>query len=222
MKNIFTIATLAVCFLPAQVMASIPETSASWAEWDGTSGGFVQNGHVIEVTYTGQTDGTIINSGFIFNAVPSSFTSSSVTNTPGDNGTIKITGGNDSFGHFHFSQAVINPIIALWSVGRDGSPVSFVFDSANFEILSQGAGNWGGGSLIKSGATVTGYEGNGLVQFIGSYTDINFSLPDYENYYGATVGALMQEIVSVPLPSAFWLLGSGLMGLVAMGRRPAQ
>lgn len=203
MKNIHAVIAIAALSLPFQTMAS---NTANWTNWTGTTtGSFVQNGNIIDVSYSGDEHGNSHDAA-IFDQVPNSFTSGTVTNTPSSNGTIVMYGGGNSDGNFHFSQAVVNPLLALWSVGQAGKAVSFVFDTDQFNILSQGGGHWGGGSLTQSGNSVTGYEGNGLIQFYGTYTDIHFSLPNYEYYYGATVGAP----AAVPVPAALPLMASGL------------
>ncbi|SFO08455.1 PEP-CTERM protein-sorting domain-containing protein [Nitrosospira briensis] len=192
--------------------------TASWTKWEGTpgtpTGTFVQNNNTIEVTYTGQFF-SIDNDARIFDSVPTSFTGSAVTNTPGNSGSIRMTGGDEEVNNFHFSQAVIDPLIAIWSVGRPSAPVTFNFDSP-FTILSQGGGYWGGGSLTQSGNSLTGLEGNGLLQLKGTYTDISFTTPDYEYYYGITVGGL---ISAVPEPQTYAMFLSGLGFMCYMARR---
>lgn len=210
-----------------------PLDTASWTHWTSSPGGiggdFIQGSHSIDVTYTGNASGVDYGA-HIYN-VPSSFTNAEVTNTPGTNGTLIMTGGTDDIHNFHFSQAVIDPIIDLFSVGQRGVPVTFNFlNDATFSILSQGAGNWGGGLLTQSGSSVTGLEGNGLLQFHGTYTDISFITPDYEFYYGATVGAIqavsdsisqdasVNAINAVPEPATYMLI-LGSLGLMVWTTR---
>lgn len=219
MKIIRALLAIAAIILPLQAMAS----NASWTNWTaegGQEGTLVQDGNEIDVTYdgdiiwndTGYGDGT---SSFHDIFAGASFTDGFYEAPPLANGTIAMQGGNGgSFGVFTFSEAVVNPLLALWSVGQSGLSVRFVFDTENFAILSQGAGAWGGGSLVKNENVVTGFEGNGLIQFFGTFNEIAFELPDNEYYFGATVGA--PSILPVPLPAGLPLMMTGL-GLLGFG-----
>jgi hypothetical protein len=107
-------------------------------------------------------------------------------------------------------------------VGQAGVPVSFNFlNNVTFSILSEGAGNWGGGCLLRTALRLRGWEGNGLLKFHGTFTDILFTTPDYEFYYGATVGALADMAVppiAIPELGTFALILTGL-GMVGWTRR---
>lgn len=219
MKKIIAFVAVSAIALPLHAMAG----TASWTNWSTTTpttGTLTQNSTPVTVTYTGSTFSTDY-SADIYD-VPVSFTTPAISNTPETNGTILMRGGtmqdnNISWGNFHFSTPVTNPVIDLISVGQIDEPVSFVFNTSNFSILKSGPGHWGdtNSSLTQSGNTVIGEEGNGLLQFVGVFSDIYFTLPDYEDYYGATVGAP----TATPIPAAIWLFGSALAGLVGVSRR---
>lgn len=198
--------------------AAMADDTASWAVWSGANATFTQNGSPVNVTYTGQWNSIDTNASY-FNTVPASFTSPEVTNTPGSNGAIHMIGGTSEVNNLHFSQPVVDPLIAVYSVGRVSTPVTFNFqDDPSFVIASQGAGYWGGGALTQSGDSVTGREGNGLLQFTGTYTDISFTTPNSESYYGFTVGAIA-TVVPEPETYAMLLAGLGLMGFIARRRK---
>lgn len=223
LKKILAVGAALALATPLPVLAA---GTASWTLWNPSpttpfTGTFVQNSNTITVTYTGDIGGPP--PGLDFNSyiydVPSSFTNAVVTNTPGSNGTVDLNGGTSTVDTFTFSRPVINPLIDLFSVGQAGVPVQIQFlGNPTFSIGASGAGNWGGGTLTQSGSTVTGVEGNGLLQFQGTFSSISFVAPNFEYYYGATVGGLT---TAVPEPEtyAMMLFGLGVMGVVARRRR---
>ncbi len=219
MKKLAEASLVAALVVPMSAMA-VP--TVNWTLWsDSSSGTTMQNAVAINVSYTGDTVGMSTDPAY-YN-VPSSFTSAEVPNTPGSNGTIVMVGGASTINVFHFDTPVVNPYMAMFSVGQGGVPVSFNFqDGLTYTLLSQGAGNWGGGSLSPaSGSSIVGYEGNGVIKFTGTFTDIRFTTPNYENYYGATIG--VSEVAAVPEPSSYAMLaaGLGLLGWTARRRQLA-
>lgn len=221
MKKILALGLAASLASPLSASAGI----VNWTNWSGWSGAPTgttsQNGNNIFVTYTGETLG--VDYGAYIYDVPSSFTNAEVENTPGANGTLDLSGGNATINTFHFSSPVINPYLDLFSVGQWGVPVRFNFlNNATPEILVQGTGHWGGGLLQPNGVdSVIGYEGNGLLKFTGTFTDISFITPDYEYYYGATVG-VADRATSVPESNSWVLLLIGLGAVALIARRRSQ
>ena len=53
-----------------------------------------------------------------------------------------------------------------------------------------------------AGTAIDGSEGNGLVQFIGTYSSLTFTTPNYEGYYSLTVGedATLTDNPNPPTP----------------------
>ncbi len=219
MKNLLSLGVAAALLVPAIAMADTTPT-VSWTNWNSnTTGTVTQNATNVTVTYTGTNLG-VTHDASIYD-VPSSFLSAEVNTTPGTNGTVQMAGGTGStVNTFHFSAPVVNPYIAVFSVGQGGVPVSFNFDQ-NFTLLSQGAGHWAGGTLVASGNSLVGREGNGVIKFTGTFTDITFTTPNYEWYYGATIGVAAVGAVPEPGTYAMLLAGLGLMGAIARRRKQA-
>ena len=54
---------------------------------------------------------------------------------------------------------------------------------------------------------VSGFEGNGSVAFLGKFSSISFTTPEYESWYAFTVGS------AVPEPSTWAMMMLGFAGL---------
>lgn len=213
-KNV--LASAAMLLASAIAAPAFAADTVSWANWSTLASGTMQQGsNTITVSYNGENLG-IDHNAYIYD-VPSSFTNAQVTNTPGTNGTILMSGGGTRVNTFHFSQAVTNPYIDVFSVGQNGVPVAFNFlNGASFSILAQGGGHWAGGSLTQtSPSSFVGREGNGLLQFNGTFTDISFTTPNSEYYYGATIGIA----AAVPEPETYAMMLAGLGALAFAARR---
>jgi hypothetical protein len=214
MKKLLALSLVASLMLPLSASAGL----VNWTSWsDSSTGTSSQNGNNITVTYTGEVFDVSYDPS-IFDDVPTSFTNAEVSNTPGSNGTLLMQGGGSQIlNKFIFSSAVIDPYINLFSVGQWSVPVEFNFTNATPEILAQGAGHWGGGLLQQSGNIITGYEGNGLLKFTGTFTEISFYTPLYEYYYGGTVG--LADKVNVPEPTTLSLMLIAAAAFFARRRR---
>jgi hypothetical protein len=116
---------------------------------------------------------------------------------------------------------------AIWSLGAPGNTASFDFSSKSgqpFNILGGGpSAEFGGSAITSTGSVVHGSEGNGLVQFMGSFDSISFTTPNFENYYAFTVGydATLTGGGTpgpVPEPATLSLFGLGLAAIPLVRR----
>lgn len=195
--------------------SSLLAAPVDWNYWSSSSTGFIFTaGPTINVTYSSAdyhdviygipswnptstwADGTILSNGLTQN-----------------NNVMQIFGGTSTVNTLSFSQPVIDPVLAIWSLGSvvQGS-ASFVFTGLNpINIVGGPSAEYGGSPLTLTGVTVSGIEGNGSIQFLGTYSSISWTNPQFEDYYGFNVGILgvIPEPGSLLLAS---LLGAWLLG----------
>jgi hypothetical protein len=219
MKNLLLGVALAVLG-----SATTANASVVWTDWvsgtiSSTSGTATGTMGGVGVNYTGEND--CLNC-FVSNWSPATtWQGGPVTNAPPGNSSIQLMGGGVVKDTLTFSSPVLNPVLAIVSLGQGGINASFIFDpTLSFTVLGGGPSSaWGGVPLSPSGNAVFGREGNGLVMFNGSISSISWTNPTFENYYGFTVG----EVGAVPEPStwAMMLLGFASVGFLAYRRRTA-
>jgi hypothetical protein len=203
----------------------------SWVTWTaGTPGGTTGTaagtiaGLGVSVSYAGEFD--FFDGGLDWLPV-ASFTGGNVDNAPPSgpavaNDGIAITGGpGTGTNTITFGMPVENPVLAIWSLGQPGTTAQFVF-SAPFSIQGGGPNSEFGGASIFTGGTcpasaVCGIEGNGVIQFAGTFTSISWTNPVFESYYVFTVGVPGGQ--AVPEPATLLLLGTGLAAALRRRRR---
>jgi hypothetical protein len=197
-----------------------PLTWTDWTAADSSSAKGTLGG--IDVTFTGAIDPAAqTNGGTNYWAVNSQiYTPTGVENPPPDSDIIRLTGGaNSGVQTLTFSAPVVNPLLAIMSLGRTNVETLYSFDSP-FDVLRSGAGYFGGGVLQElAGNVLSGKEGHGLIQFSGTFSSISWRSTE-EYWHGFQVGYVdADQTAPVPVPAAGFLLVGALGGLGLAARR---
>jgi len=195
----------------------VASAQADWIDWQSTSAGsLTDNGTTFGVSMTGNPY-YLIDGDYYYNNASTGGTSATGTYAglaPSD--VIQVVG--TGIFTLTFEQEVVNPYMALVSVGQPNYTVTYEFEDA-FDVISAGANYWGYGGYSVNGTQFNGNEFNGVLQFTGAFTSISFEIMDREGWHGFNFGTANVE--SVPEPSALLLMTAGLIGL-GITRRKAS
>ena len=158
-----------------------PASAATvWVDWTastlGAPGSALGSASGVVVRYAGELDNAVINGTSAIWAPNSSFVGGTSTTSPSTvSDELQLNGSSTASNTITFGTPVVNPLIAIWSLGQPGAPASFTFD--HVPTLQAGGPNsfFGGASLTVAGNTVSGVEGNGVVQFTGTFSSISWT-----------------------------------------------
>ncbi len=231
-KRMFVRPTGIACYLAAFAFIAVPASADTmWTDWTtttiGAPGSATGTIGGIDVVYIGELIDAVTNGTSPNWAPDSSFVGGTVTTSPsiiGDD--LRLAGIYTGVNTVTFSSPAVNPVIAVWSLGFPGLGATFTFDA--IPTLQAGGPNsqYGGSSVTVSGNVLTGEEGNGVVEFKGSFDSISWTdTPEY--YYAFTVGLNGRSGTgegSAPEPASLGIMsvGLGLIGLVGFLRRRAS
>lgn len=228
MKKVFIVGVLAVpiASYAAPVGFRYAEYFAMQTGSPGSMTGQMINsdGSVIGVSYSGHVvvDSQFNNTGTYyytgFNGGTSPYTNSLVANAPLAKDIIALAGQTNApiNNTITFSAPVVNPIMDIVSLGQQGQPSNYDFNTP-FVIVSQGGGYFGNnGNALSNpfGNRLSGFEGNGVIQFIGTFTSISFTASPAEYWGGFNVG-----VQAVPEPASVIAVSGGLIILLRRRRK---
>lgn len=164
----------------------------------GTASGVITlpNGDVVTVDLeainpdgsAGTLLGAQTNGGTNFWAASAPYISAEVPNAPPDSDLLQLQGGTNTVYQVTLSEPIVDPIMAILSLGQGGKPTTYDFDSP-FSIVSQGSGHFGGCSTCLTelpGDVLEGREGHGTIRFHGTFSTFSWTVPTPEYWHGFT------------------------------------
>lgn len=205
--------------LPLLFLASAASAAPiDWNTWSTPGAGVIANdGTPITVTFTTDNRHDNIANYPLWSPGASFMDGLLVDNGPAPaNGIMKLFDGSTAISTVSFSSPVVDPVMAIWSLGAPSRPASFDFISLTPMLVAGGPNaEYGGASISVLGTVVSGTEGNGTVQFAGTYSSLSWTNPQAENWYGFNVGIA----AAVPEPTEAAMLLIGLAALAFRVRR---
>jgi hypothetical protein len=186
-----------IFLLSSTVSAQTLSGKVTWTDWTTATPTTVQ-GTIgdVAVSFSGQllpapqlgAPGDVA----YWNTSAATYTGLQVANSPSNNDMIRFTGGPTSGTQtVTFSRPVTNPVMTILSLGGGNITATMDFGPQPFVILKSGTGHFGTGTLTRTGNVLSGKEGNGLIQFIGTVTSITWTTPILESWAAFTIGVDM-------------------------------
>jgi hypothetical protein len=219
--------------------ASLQASTIYFANWTAATLSSTVNGSAsgtiatpqgtVNISYSGDvaTQTQVSNVGYdYFTYYPAVYTNATVANTPPSRNIIALSQSHGYVDTLIFSAPVLNPILDIATLGAANSSISYLFNATPI-ILSQGPVAYGGCStcLTVNGNTLTGQEGDGVIEFLGNYTQLSWTTTGSEAWNGFTVGVAglgsgditNSDTTATPEPATWsFLLAAFLLTLPAL------
>ena len=178
-------------------------------DWTSTTSGDLDGVAVTMSNLTASSQSTFNLTGSDYSGAPLSTTTETLSYNTASNWTAS------------FSESISDLLLygVFWRGTFGGTdPVVYTFDQA-FTILSGfGSATVSGGNTVLSLPDIDFHDG--ILQFMGPVTSLSVTSSTVCggdcSFQALTFGV---DTSAVPIPSAVWLFGSGLLGLVGMARR---
>lgn len=197
---------MAMSLLAAASPAMAVDT-VDWADWTWATTGAAASatGTIgpLSITYSGEIyPAAQVSGGTNFWLPNTPYLSATVTNAPPTPDIIRLNGmSSTALNQITFSEPIIDPVMAICSLGQPNDYyVRYDFD-APFDVLSYGPGYWGGpGTLTElTGNVLEGLEGHGTIQFRGTFSSISWTVSPRENWHGFTIGKLKVNSLAIDI-----------------------
>jgi hypothetical protein len=201
-----------------------------WTDWTtasstAASGSLTDGSTTVSVNFTGTINPAAQTSGGtpFWATNPAIYTAPPIVdNGPPPTDIVRLTGGTAvGTQTLTFSQPLVDPVMAILSLGQTGAPVTYNFN-APFDVLNSGTGFFGGaasGSLFEDpGNVLRGIEGHGIIRFSGTFSSISWTIPTAEFWHGFQIG-VVGPTSTVPEPASLALVALALGTLVVTRRR---
>jgi hypothetical protein len=182
----------AVTLVPDAGAPAKLEVWADWTAYDQSSARGSFNGVLggLSLTYTGDIYNAQVNGGLPYWTPGGPYTSAAVPNPPDSSDMIMLAGSANSVQTLTFSAPVTDPVLAVFSLGKETSTAVLKFDD-DFVVLSGGGMGYYGPQQPLQRQTdhkLSGGEASGVIGFRGTYTTIRWTTVINEPWYGVTVG----------------------------------